>query len=646
MIGSTTSLLRGALLALSAFVLVACDGIDNADRPKMVFEPDSVAFAQVAVGSTDVRTVIIVNDISDEEGAGGSTADLVITGYQIDGPDGVFTVGGLEEFPITIPPGGTYPIQVIYTAVSTAAAQGRIVFDANSENDDDEILELSTLELSGRLFVTPNPVDFGRVPEGSSSCLDVVVQNIGTSPVTVSNYTLVASSGEFTTNLFSEQFPEGAVTLQPAGAEGDRFDLEVCYTPSTDGFDSAALDFQSDAPQDGGRLRVPITANGAAPCIRLNHEGAFNFGPSLVNQTTTELFVITNCSNSTAGTGQDLIVSGISFTDEVFEISPAFTLPEAALPAMPITIPPGGTATFEVAYFPTALDVSDRTLLRVVSNDTAKTPLDVEITGVGSNNECPTAVARCSVGSGPPSDALNAVVLDTLTCTAAGSVDPDGTITEYIWEVIAQPADSTTTFETPNREVSDFFIDVQGSYTLQLTTVDDAGCASPSPAIVEVVANYDEDIAVQLVWETPADPDETDTDGSDVDLHFLHPSGSWTESQWDCHFRSVEPNWGSPSSGDDDPSLDIDDVDGAGPENINLDNPENGVTYRVGVHYWSDHGWGPADATVKIFIGGALVFEKTATLTNGQFWDVAAVKWPSGEIIVIDRIYASIDAAP
>ncbi len=435
-----------------------------------------------------MRTVIIVNDISDEEGAGGSTADLFITGYVIDGPDGVFTAGGLEQFPITIPPGGTYPIQVIYTAVSTAAEQGRIIFDANSESDDDELLELSTLELSGRLFVTPNPVDFGRVPEGSSSCLDVVVQNIGTSPVTVSNYTLVASSGEFTTNLISEQFPDGAVTLQPAGAEGDRFDLEVCYTPTTDGFDSAAINFQSDAPQDGGRLRVPITANGAAPCIRLNHEGAFNFGPSAVTQTTTELFVITNCSSSAAGTGEDLIVSGISFTDEVFEISAAFTLPEAALPAMPITIPHGGTATFEVAYFPTAIDVSDRTLLRVVSNDTAKTPLDVELTGVGSDNECPTAVAGCSVADQPPSDTVNALVGDTLTCTAAGSADPDSTIAEYRWEVLAQPSESAATLDPADGEVAELVLDVQGAYRLRLTTVDDEGCEAPVPAIVEVSA--------------------------------------------------------------------------------------------------------------------------------------------------------------
>ena len=39
-------------------------------------------------------------------------------------------------------------------------------------------------------------------------------------------------------------------------------------------------------------------------------------------------------------------------------------------------------------------------------------------------------------------------------------------------------------------------------------------------------SNPDEDIHLQLVWDTPGDADQTDLDGSDVDLHFCTPVGS------------------------------------------------------------------------------------------------------------------------
>ena len=39
----------------------------------------------------------------------------------------------------------------------------------------------------------------------------------------------------------------------------------------------------------------------------------------------------------------------------------------------------------------------------------------------------------------------------------------------------------------------------------------------------------------------------------------------------------------------DDPSIDLDDTDGFGPETITVENPCDG-TYAIAVHYWSSHG--------------------------------------------------------
>ena len=156
---------------------------------------------------------------------------------------------------------------------------------------------------------------------------------------------------------------------------------------------------------------------------------------------------------------------------------------------------------------------------------------------------------------------------------------------------------------------------------------------------------------VELLWHTPEDPDETDTGpetGADLDLHFLHswaagpdldgngkPDG-WFDMPFDTFWFNATPNWGSfAPGGDDDPRLDRDDTDGAGPENLNLDTPEN-VVYRVGVHYWNDHGYGSAFATVRVYVYGSLVFEVTdVLLVDRDMWDVCGIEWPSGKVTLV-----------
>ena len=72
------------------------------------------------------------------------------------------------------------------------------------------------------------------------------------------------------------------------------------------------------------------------------------------------------------------------------------------------------------------------------------------------------------------------------------------------------------------------------------------------------------------------DEDREDLNGADVDLHLSHPSGmGWFDSTYDCHYFNPTPDWGVLNQLADDPSLDIDDIDGGGPENINLNNPQD-----------------------------------------------------------------------
>jgi hypothetical protein len=103
----------------------------------------------------------------------------------------------------------------------------------------------------------------------------------------------------------------------------------------------------------------------------------------------------------------------------------------------------------------------------------------------------------------------------------------------------------------------------------------------------------------------------------------------------------MTPDWGQPGPNDD-PRLDIDDVNGWGPENINFSNPES-RTYSVGVHYFSDNGFGQSFVTVRVYIRGELVQElRRKRMVDQQFWHVLDIAWPSAELITQDRMYGTI----
>ena len=165
----------------------------------------------------------------------------------------------------------------------------------------------------------------------------------------------------------------------------------------------------------------------------------------------------------------------------------------------------------------------------------------------------------------------------------------------------------------------------------------------------------DRDIHIELTWSTPNDPDESDEDGSDVDLHLLHPSGEyWNDDLWDCYYANESPDWGDPGP-EGNPSLDIDDTTGAGPENINLDAPEDtdslGAPYRVGVHYYSSEDFelgrdfGASEALIRVYLAGVLEGEYRRELPRaGNFWEVVAIFWTLQRTSVeeIDRLYDDI----
>jgi hypothetical protein len=79
--------------------------------------------------------------------------------------------------------------------------------------------------------------------------------------------------------------------------------------------------------------------------------------------------------------------------------------------------------------------------------------------------------------------------------------------------------------------------------------------------------------------------------------------------------------------------LDIDDVVGFGPENINLLEPADGQ-YAVHVHAFDLRDDATVTATVHVWLGGIHTWTGDVVLDEqNQLWPVGTIDWPAGTFV-------------
>ncbi len=268
------------------------------------------------------------------------------------------------------------------------------------------------------------------------------------------------------------------------------------------------------------------------------------------------------------------------------------------------------------------------------SNDPAfASGLVVPVIANGGHGVCPTP--RIDVLEGAQVCPQTLLHLSGERSEVATGLD----IERYHWRVTA-PDGVTATFNSfQDTATPTIWVNAAGQYTFQLGLTDSYGTQSgtsecPDAEVVVNVVPCDA-LHVELIW------DQANSWGgsADIDLRMLHPDAvgqdidgdgrpdGWFDPIYDVSFENMTPEWDS-SSLDDNPRLDLDDTDGGGPENINLDKPVPGHVYRIGAHYWEDMGAGSTAVTVRIFIRGELVHEASLSgLQRCQLWEVAEVDW-------------------
>ncbi len=416
-------------------------------------------------------------------------------------------------------------------------------------------------------------------------------------------------------------------------AVGETVPVTLTYTPQSCDPSEAALQIYW-SNKDSSRLELPIETTGLL--------GQLSFEPEYVSFGRVGAYNQVSQAVRFENSGRcPLHIDGIEIDGaQTFTMTQDGQPGQAFEPAFPILVHEDSPLAFDVSYF-TRIDVPEEAILRVFVREQEE---PVEIPLSANARECPIAVAEGFVEAREDDRGtdLAAIPLETVYLDASESYDPDGEVVEYRWTTVERPDGSTAQIvphdSSPNPR---FFLDLAGDYTFQLDVIDADGMESCESAYVAVMVVPDEDIHVQLVWQTPGDNSPDDGNGTDLDLHFMRLPGSWDTEPWDCHWKNMTPDWGVVGESEDDPSLDIDDVDDFGPENINLNRPESGRSYGIGVYYYSDAGYGAAYATIRVFIDGLPVFEALdkELRATGYFWEVGQITWPVPEVDVVDIVH-------
>jgi uncharacterized protein YfaP (DUF2135 family) len=139
------------------------------------------------------------------------------------------------------------------------------------------------------------------------------------------------------------------------------------------------------------------------------------------------------------------------------------------------------------------------------------------------------------------------------------------------------------------------------------------------------------DIFTELRWNTPT---------ADVDFHLLRP-GSGIGDLWssnDCYYQNMQTSWGA--------FLDVDDVEGYGPEHITVPGAQEEGDYTLCIHYYSKD----QDETTQSFVSvsvkngemqsfGPYSMSNDGGNGSGDVWVVCTINFPTGEITPVNEYH-------
>lgn len=322
----------------------------------------SLDFGQVGVGGSGSGQMMLT-----------ATQDVSITGLTAYGP---FTVDPSAvpspAQPTALSANATLDVPISFAPTTTGGVNGTLT--ANLSDGQKLVFALHGIGTRPGFGAAPGSLDFGEVPTGSTSTLNLQVTNTGTEPETIDS---VDAPG----GAFSASGLPSTGTVVPAGGS---FVLSVTYTPTTDQVDSDALVISSGSGGALHTLSVPVTATAITGQGHLEFStSSLDFGQVPIGSSKSLSFTITNTGNIPVTVTKAKAPTG-DFNSPV-QLSEGLVIGPEQTAVQSVTFTPRSAADLNASYEVTGTGTD--------TNGNAQGAMYVQVKGTGTGTATTTSTA-------------------------------------------------------------------------------------------------------------------------------------------------------------------------------------------------------------------------------------------------------------
>ena len=363
-------------LFLAALICLTCMPASAGRRHS---QPTGVNFGDVTVGTSGTQTIVVTN--LGHSNASISAAAVTGSGFSYTGP----------ALPLTLSRGQSVSLTVNFAPSVAGVSTGNISLSTSGNVSPNNVPLTGTGVESQQtllLTVSPQSINFGNVPVGSSGSQTVSLLNTGNGPVNVSQATMGG-------NAFGMNGLALPVTLSP----GQSTAFTVSFAPAGAGSASGNISVVSNATNSVST--VALSGMGVQPQISVS-PASVSFGTVTVGQTSSQAVTLTNVG------GANLNITQLAGPGTGFSLSGL---------ALPFTLAPGKSTAFTVSFTPTS-GASFAGSLMLVSN-APTSPATIPLSGTGLAQVLQLTPSTTSLSFG--NQTLNASSTQSVTLTNTGN---------------------------------------------------------------------------------------------------------------------------------------------------------------------------------------------------------------------------------
>jgi hypothetical protein len=318
------------LLALAALAALAgCQGFSSSNAGSqnspgnqqpgaLTAGPAGITFGNVQIGTTQVLSDTVTN-------TGGS--DLTISQASVS--VAAFSTSNLN-LPVTLSAGQSATFNIVFTPQTAGNVAGTLTLTNNSSGTPLTVALSGTAVNAGSVAANPASVNFGSAVVGSTQTQTETLTNSGNSTVTISQATVNGTGFSYT-----------GLTLPLTLAPNQSTTFGVAFTPTNAGANDAILSIAVSGSST--TVDIALSGNGTSASTGATLAAipvSLNFSDVQTGKNQTQTVIIQNTG------GANATISQVTASGAGFSVSGV---------NLPVTLPPGQTASFTVIFAPQSI---------------------------------------------------------------------------------------------------------------------------------------------------------------------------------------------------------------------------------------------------------------------------------------------------